>query len=1032
MKKLYKFVLYTFVLLLGPVSFFSAPLFAQTGAGGVGNASTLPMWYDANELSLTDGSLIFQVDDISGNNNHLTQVTSSRRPVFTETGLNGLPVMTFDGVNDYLTRGATSGLGGTNLTYFIVFQRAANLNQSLIDAGYSAEVSKWTTYSLGSNNRLVSLHRNPAKFVYHIDNATPTFVSTHITSTNLRQYRQGTLQQNLNTPYTAATGHNLIRVGAYNYNLTTGYYLNGFIAEIIVYNSALNNLERIIVENYLGAKYNMAIPNDLYAYESTNNVGLIAIGNNGTNTQTTATGYGALTLSNPTAMTANEYCMIAHTNVDLSLFTTTGLPASIPSHQYFTRTWRVGETGDVGDVTLTFDLSGGNDFADPTSYRLLVDSDDDFSDATVLTGTYDGGTETVTFVVNLNDGQYFTLAGLFQSLVINSITSGDWSNTATWDCTCTPGPFDQVFIQPTHSVEVDVNANTLDLEIVSGGTLTMNTGNELNIGGNFNNFGTFTAGSGTVIFNGSVTQVFNDLGIGTEFNNITIDNDAGTVQFLASQIILNGTLELVNGNLDLTDSGMNFIVNSTSATGGGRIGAIQGSAVISGEISVRRFIPGGNPDWRDICSPVIGATFVDWDADLAMSGPSFPDGCASGGGDPCFKSVRYTFNGTTNYVLDANDPITNGRGYYLWMADDLTSFSGTTLTSTGTINGTADINKTLANGWHTIGNPYVSQILFSSATKTSNVGNYFYVYDNTIGDYQWYDGASGTASIPELDNGLMAIGQSVWIYYSGTGTLTFHQTDKTSTNATYIRSQESAVADDNLYVKLREHNTTFESSIMISENDFANDGLDSLMDMQLLENGHEAASRLSIVSDETSLKKNFIRKDARNKAFNLNTNIKRAGYYSLELSNFESFMAYRHILLYDSGTNEFIDLKKELTYTFYSEIFDGNRFTLILTNEETSSESTVQSLTINETTLEVDSQMTITQMGHSFNVDVTENMTEDSQVKLVNVLGQTEVYSSTIRFVEGSNMITVPAELKGVHILIITTGSKMVTKKVVL
>ncbi|MBK9590951.1 MAG: T9SS type A sorting domain-containing protein [Crocinitomicaceae bacterium] len=104
---------------------------------------------------------------------------------------------------------------------------------------------------------------------------------------------------------------------------------------------------------------------------------------------------------------------------------------------------------------------------------------------------------------------------------------------------------------------------------------------------------------------------------------------------------------------------------------------------------------------------------------------------------------------------------------------------------------------------------------------------------------------------------------------------------------------------------------------------------------------------------------------------------------------------------------------------------------MILTNEETSEGSTIQSLTMNESSLNR-IPMTITQMGNSFNVEVAENLNEDSQIKLVNVLGQTEVYSSTIRFVQGSNIITVPAELKGVHILIITTGDKIVTKKVVL
>lgn len=1014
------------------VLFINSFVFCQTGAAGVGNSATLPMWFDANELNLSDGSQVFQFDDISGNGNHLTQTNSSRRPVFTQIGLNGLPVVTFDGVNDFLTRGATAGLEGTNFSYFIVFQRTVGLNQSLIDVGYSASTSKWTTYSLGSNNRLVSLHRSPSnKVVFHVDNGSPTFVSTHITSTNFRQYRQGILQQNLNTSYTAAVGHNLIRVGAYNFNLTS-YFLNGFIAEIIIYNSSLNNLERVLVENYLGAKYNMSVPTDLYAYQGSHNIGLIGIGDNGPNIQTTATGHGILTLSGATNLGDDEYLLVAHTNDDLTEFTTTGLPISLSGHQYFTRTWRAGETGDVGNVTLTFDLSGGNDFADPTTYNLLLDSDDDFSDAAIVPGTYNALNQTVSFTVNLNDGDFFTISGLFQSLVINSITDGNWSQPGTWDCGCVPSQNDEVFIQPTHEVEVDIDAKCLNLEIVSGGTLTMSTGNELGIRGNFNAYGSFVAGSGTVLFEGFSDQEFDDLGNGTEFNNITVDNSGGDVIFYASDIILSGTLNLIQGNFDVSDPGMNFIVNSTSATQGGRIAPIIGSSQVIGEIGVRRFIPGGNADWRDICSPVIGSTFADWDPDLAMSGPSFPDGCASGFGDPCWRSVRYTLNGTQVDVLNVNDPILNNRGYYLFMGEDLTTFSGTVLTSYGTAHGSSDVVRNMTTGWQTVGNPFVSPILFSELTITSNVGNYFYVYDNTIGDYQWYDGASNTSSIPQLADGMLATGQGFWILMSGAGSMTFHQTSKTQT-ATYIRSEELTTADKNLTLVLKQEGTTYQTSIMLEASSFATDGADTLADMMYLETGLEAAPRLYMNYPEHKVRKNFIQNDSRNKSFELYTKIKNEGYYSFSIENMnDNFSDYRAILLYDNETGEFVNLKNETSYTFYSDVYEGSRFTLVLTNLEVVPEATVESLSINENELTGSNLITITQMGHLFDIVASSDLNQNSEISLVNVLGQTTVFTEWAQIVQGSNIVAVPEDIKGVHVLVIRTGDEVITKKVVL
>ncbi|MBK6951974.1 MAG: hypothetical protein IPH24_07970 [Crocinitomicaceae bacterium] len=151
-------------------------------------------------------------------------------------------------------------------------------------------------------------------------------------------------------------------------------YLNGYIAEVVIYNSALNNLERILIENYLGAKYNMTIPTDLYAYQATHNIGLIALGNNGVNSQTAAKGAGVLELNSPSAMASGEYLIAAHTNDDLDLFTTADIPASEVGSQRWTRTWKVDETGEVGTTNLVFYLAGGNNFGLSSTYKLLVDN----------------------------------------------------------------------------------------------------------------------------------------------------------------------------------------------------------------------------------------------------------------------------------------------------------------------------------------------------------------------------------------------------------------------------------------------------------------------------------------------------------------------------------------------------------------------------------------------------------------------------------------------------------------------------------
>ncbi|KYG84092.1 hypothetical protein AWW67_02985 [Roseivirga seohaensis] len=83
------------------------------------------------------------------------------------------------------------------------------------------------------------------------------------------------------------------------------------------------------------------------------------------------------------------------------------------------REWYVQETGTVGTVNLTFDLAdimgpSGVGTNNLNQVRLMVDNDGDFtSGVTLVAPTSINATEkTVTFAVNLNDTQYFTLGSL--------------------------------------------------------------------------------------------------------------------------------------------------------------------------------------------------------------------------------------------------------------------------------------------------------------------------------------------------------------------------------------------------------------------------------------------------------------------------------------------------------------------------------------------------------------------------------------------------------------------------------------------
>lgn len=80
--------------------------------------------------------------------------------------------------------------------------------------------------------------------------------------------------------------------------------------------------------------------------------------------------------------------------------------------QRLTREWKVAETGEVGNVTVSFDLTGlsGINFANSAGFALLTDADGDFSDATATTDATVSGNEVTFTGVDFSDGQFFSLA----------------------------------------------------------------------------------------------------------------------------------------------------------------------------------------------------------------------------------------------------------------------------------------------------------------------------------------------------------------------------------------------------------------------------------------------------------------------------------------------------------------------------------------------------------------------------------------------------------------------------------------------
>ena len=179
------------------------------------------------------------------------------------------------------------------------------------------------------------------------------------------------------------------------------YYLNGRIAEIVLYYEALNADQRIIASNYMAAKYAIALAkyaialaaNDFYDEDDAGNgdydfdvagIGQAVDGSNHTN----ARGTGIWRVSGATELGDGEYLFWGRDNGSEGA-TATGVPATV--EEMLARGWRMSETGDVGDVTISVHLTSPVTASD---LRLIIDDDDDgdFSDETPESGLIGGAT----------------------------------------------------------------------------------------------------------------------------------------------------------------------------------------------------------------------------------------------------------------------------------------------------------------------------------------------------------------------------------------------------------------------------------------------------------------------------------------------------------------------------------------------------------------------------------------------------------------------------------------------------------------
>ncbi|RFC55548.1 T9SS type A sorting domain-containing protein [Brumimicrobium aurantiacum] len=407
------------LLLLAVTSVF----YAQNGPAGVGNNSTNRFWQDATRINQNNNTLISSWNNNGGNSLNPSQSNSSYRPKLLTNNINSIySSVSFDGTNDRLRIENTSDINsGSNIqrTFFIVFTTESNVSTRQIVYEEGGTIRGFNFYLLNEKLYCGAWNRNndgvgaPWNFKSVNTPVLPntTYVLSFIykgnnsITGNIECYLNGDLFGTI-TGVGRIYNHNRGLMGCKEQDTHyengtssgTGHYFKGSISEFIHYNYPVNSAQRIIVNNYLAAKYNLTLAaNDLFTQDIPSNGNydheVAGIGRiSSSDLHNDAKGSGIVRVLNPTGLGNNEFLIWGHNNGEQQAINLTDVPSGVKAR--FDRVWRVSERNstntnsvNVGNIDMRWDLNGLGSIT-ASDLRLLIDKNNNgnFIDDTPISG----------------------------------------------------------------------------------------------------------------------------------------------------------------------------------------------------------------------------------------------------------------------------------------------------------------------------------------------------------------------------------------------------------------------------------------------------------------------------------------------------------------------------------------------------------------------------------------------------------------------------------------------------------------------
>ncbi|MNJ88842.1 hypothetical protein D3C87_63990 [compost metagenome] len=371
------------LILLGILTVFSS--FGQTGPAGVGTSATNVLWLkaDAGTSTSTNGAPVASWADQSGNGVVLNQTNAAQQPLFVNSFMNGFPSVEFDnsnssGQNDFFITPDNPIFDNTNGYSFFTVTRMKGFGDA------QSIISKRN--NVGNEEAFMLFYYTGSRLFVDFDNDNNRFSNPTASTVNTNKiydfFYDGTLPSSQRSTIfdqevlqvtatessaTIADKNSPLIVGATHSNDPRAF--NGYISEIIMFRTKVNDAQRIIINNHLSAKYDIPLSaNDFYVGDNPANgnydrnvAGIGRDASGGSNPSfdpSTCAGFGIQSVS---GLDNTDYIFAGHATPINSEITTDIAGVTGDNVSRWRRIWYIDvtNTGAANTTNITFDMSDG-------------------------------------------------------------------------------------------------------------------------------------------------------------------------------------------------------------------------------------------------------------------------------------------------------------------------------------------------------------------------------------------------------------------------------------------------------------------------------------------------------------------------------------------------------------------------------------------------------------------------------------------------------------------------------------------------